>query len=954
EAIQNEFVSPGTAIRSDLAAKGTRGGHTAETKLNRPDATGEYRGTPELTGELLSSPDATGELVSSPDSTGEFGGNPDVTGELLTSPDNTMDQATEPDRTGEHIPGEAAAVHVAPKKKPAAGALPETVAGYEILGVLGRGAMGVVYKARQRGLQRLVALKMILSGEHASEHDLGRFRGEANAVAQLHHPGIVQIYEVGEDEGRPFFSLEFIDGPSLHKKLQGTPLPPKEIADLMRQMAEAMHYAHTRGVIHRDLKPANVMLTSDGIPKIGDFGLAKRLEDDESGMTKTGTVLGTPSYMSPEQALGLNAQVGPLADVYSLGAMLYDMLTGRPPFRGTSVMDTLQQLRTREPVPPIQLQPGVPRDLETICLKCLEKDKTKRYADAGELAADLKRFQNGEPILARPISRIEHLWRWCKRNPGKAATAAAAIAGVVVYAASVSILAGMLSVQKQEAVVAKGEAVKAQGEAEINAAEAIHQKGIAEDKQHEAERQTETTRQTAIVTIKGMVDIVQELQTQLANRSMSINANPEFRKVRASLLADARTKLAAITRQIQSTATATFADLFAAQLIGELLMKLGQSTEPREIFEGALKSAEQRVKAEPDNDRARANLGVIERQLGLVALDMDGDPQRALSRFQNARKVHEEVKLHPRSGQYTPMEINLVIGHDDINLGRALVALGRAAEAKVLFQEALSIRTEWLGVTPKSNTRLPRSYMMQARMWLGIASSSLNDAAGVKENFAAAIALGQSLLKDYPADPEYPTDLADVLGSQGDALLRLGQLDEAQKCYTDSLGYLKQVLAKLPDDISHQPLLALTHERLGHVHALLNEQPQSLQNFKVAAQLRKELWQIEDRNLSWQIAFVLGLARAGVREEAVTRFNIIHSRMTKSSVLMLQVARCAAIFARDNKPDRKQFIAQAISALAAATGGDFKDAAVLTTDPDLSALREEAGFKDLIAKIRAR
>jgi serine/threonine-protein kinase len=260
----------------------------------------------------------------------------------------TMDYVAAPEETGDYEPSAAdvsarTSAYVSGSKPIPDATVPQSVAGYEVLGVLGRGAMGVVYKARQRGLKRLVALKMILSGEHASAMDLARFRAEADAVAHLQHPGIIQIYEVGEDQGRPFFSLEFVDGEPLSKKIQGTPLPPREAAALLQQMAEAMAYAHEHGVIHRDLKPANVLMTSAGVPKIGDFGLAKKLGEDESGLTRTGSILGTPSYMSPEQAEGRSGEVGPLADIYSLGAILYDLLTGRPPFRGTSVMDTLQQ-----------------------------------------------------------------------------------------------------------------------------------------------------------------------------------------------------------------------------------------------------------------------------------------------------------------------------------------------------------------------------------------------------------------------------------------------------------------------------------------------------------------------------------------------------------------------------------------------------------------------------------
>jgi WD40 repeat protein len=297
-----------------------------------------------------------------------------------------------------------------------------TVAGYEILAELGRGGMGVVYKARQVTLGRVVALKMILAGGHAGEADLARFRTEAEAIARLQHPNIVQIHEVGEHEGLPFFSLEFCGGGSLQKKSAGAPMQPKEAAPLVETLARAMQAAHDRGIIHRDLKPANVLLAEDGMPKITDFGLAKKL--DTPGATSTGVIMGTPSYMAPEQAGGKNRAVGPPADVYALGAILYELLTGRPPFKAPTAVDTLIQVVTDDPVPVRRLQPKVPRDLETICHKCLRKEPGQRYASAKALAEDLRRFLAGVPILARPIGSLERGIKWTLRRPALAALVA--------------------------------------------------------------------------------------------------------------------------------------------------------------------------------------------------------------------------------------------------------------------------------------------------------------------------------------------------------------------------------------------------------------------------------------------------------------------------------------------------------------------------------------------------
>jgi serine/threonine-protein kinase len=304
------------------------------------------------------------------------------------------------------------------------------IPGYAIEGVLGKGGMGVVYKARHLALKRTVALKMILAADHAGEQERLRFKTEAEAMARLQHPHIIQVFEVGEHQGLPFCALEFVDGVSLDKKLKEQPLPPRQAAQLVATLADAMHLAHSRNVVHRDLKPANVLLTSDGVPKVTDFGLARQLDSD-SGQTRPDAVMGTPSYMAPEQAAGQTREAGPAADIYALGAVLYACLTGRPPFQGSNVMETLDQVRQKEPVAPRLWQPKVPRDLETICLKCLRKQPEKRYASAQELGEDLRRFQKGEPIQARPVGWFEKLWRWCYRHPTPATAAGVILATVV-------------------------------------------------------------------------------------------------------------------------------------------------------------------------------------------------------------------------------------------------------------------------------------------------------------------------------------------------------------------------------------------------------------------------------------------------------------------------------------------------------------------------------------------
>lgn len=386
-----------------------------------------------------------------------------------------------------------------------AGASPQRVGyfgDYELLEEIARGGMGVVYKARQVNLDRTVALKMILTGQLASEDDVKRFQQEAEAAANLDHPGIVPIFEIGEHESQHFFSMAYVEGPSLAGLLADGPLPPHAAAQLVQQVAQAIAFAHNNGVIHRDLKPANILLaryrgkesggSRTGVeiqavadnpnrggvyePKVTDFGLAKRTQGADE-LTNTGQILGTPSFMPPEQAAGQTKEIGPAADVYSLGAILYCALTGHPPFQAANPMDTLLQVVNNDPPSPRQLNPSTPRDLETICLKCLHKEPNQRYASAEELAAELGRYVRGEPIHARPISGFERGWRWCRRNP--------ALAGLWGLCAAVLLALGiggpLLALQQQE--IARNES-KLRKNAE-DAREDANNKRIEADKQRE-------------------------------------------------------------------------------------------------------------------------------------------------------------------------------------------------------------------------------------------------------------------------------------------------------------------------------------------------------------------------------------------------------------------------------------------------------------------------------------
>jgi tetratricopeptide (TPR) repeat protein len=396
-----------TLLNLELEYGGDRG--------ERPDA-GWYRARfPELADvvdsvfrSLTERPDASGARARPPD--GEPGAPVDPEGETRPADHERDDDGTAPWPRGGLSRAESDALRSA---------------GYEVRGLLGRGGMGVVYEAHQVALNRPVAIKLLRSGSFASESELLRFRSEAEAVAQLDHPHIVPIYEVGTHRGRPFFTMKRIAGSSLDRRLAEFADDPRAAARLVAVVAEAIHHAHRRGLLHRDLKPANILIDEEGRPHVADFGLARRIDGDPE-LTQSHTLIGTPAYMAPEQTTRACGAITTATDVYGLGTILYALLAGRAPFTGTTLVETLDRVRTQYPEPPSRLNPGVPRDLEVICRKCLEKEPGRRYAGALALSEDLSRWLRGEPILARPVRPMVRAAMWCRRNPLIAGTAALA------------------------------------------------------------------------------------------------------------------------------------------------------------------------------------------------------------------------------------------------------------------------------------------------------------------------------------------------------------------------------------------------------------------------------------------------------------------------------------------------------------------------------------------------
>ncbi len=692
---------------------------------------------------------------------------------------------------------------------------------YWVQSRIGSGGMGEVYLARQERPDRDVALKILRTRPGHERDLLARFRAEADAAARLHHPNVVQIYEAGETAEAAFIAMELVGGESLAARLARAVLAPREAAALLTRLARAVQFAHDRGVIHRDLKPSNILLEADGTPKLSDFGLAKVVDDADADHTRTGAVLGTPAYMSPEQA-SASKTVGPLSDVYGLGAVLYECLTGRPPFKGASPLDTLQQVLAREPIPPRRLQPGIPRDLQTICLKCLEKEPNRRFPSAAELADDLDRFLRGEAIRARPVSAIVRGWKWARRRPTSAALlvvsgllAAGAVALTLVYT------------NRLHLEVAR---------ANTNAIEAQRQQERAAANYHSARQ-----------AISLILD-------RLNKKRMT--ENPRLLELRRDQLEDALMFYEGMLGGLDEADPAIQLDTaLTAVQAGGLQHQLGRVQQARDTLQRALALME----ALPTELRTRPDCreGLIHACKCLAFLN-DGRPAVAEAFFLKARaEVEELTRLDPSNANWQNGLAE--VEHD---LGDHYAFGVHQAERSILqYQRAIAIREGLLSRTPDNEVFI--GSLAEDFINLGLLYDGLKKPEDASSAFLRADQLLRPLVDSHPEDYPYALSLAALYINWGNLLVSrdfpnaVAKLDRAVELADAALAHEPQHLQARWRSIQ-------AHGSRARARAVANQLEESLVDWNRVVDLADG-----DKRIQYRVERAVLLIRAGRRSQAI-------------------------------------------------------------------------------------
>jgi tetratricopeptide (TPR) repeat protein/tRNA A-37 threonylcarbamoyl transferase component Bud32 len=684
-----------------------------------------------------------------------------------------------------------------PETPPAPPLLPGQCFGdYEVHELLGEGGMAVVYKARQKVPDRLVALKMLRPELREAVADAQRLRNEADLIAQLDHPALVPLYEVGEAEGRFYFSMKLIEGGSLAGQVERFRNDLRAAASLVAAAARAVHHAHQRGILHRDLKPSNILLDADGRPHVTDFGLARRVEVD-STLTRSGIIVGTPSYMAPEQAAGRRAAITTATDVYGLGTILYELLTGRPPFQGESVLDTLVQVQEREPTPPGQNNPRVDRDLGTICLKCLEKESQRRYGSAEALAEDLERWLAGEPIEARPIGRLERATRWCRRKPlATAVIALAAVVAAILPASAFFIWQGQHEAQRQRE---KADEQRQRAQRYYRQARTVDQMLTrAAERLGRIPRMTEQRREFLQEVIKSYEGFLQEESNDPAVRQEMGKAYLTIGKVHNDLgnFQEAETAYLHAERifdglvQEFPTQTDYQADLVRS-ILGPEWVGLDNPEEAEQRRRRALPIQERLVAQHAEVPEYRHDLARLYKALAEVP-SLAGRPAEARKAFRLALEIEEKLLAdHPDAPEYRQRRAEILTG-----FGMRLCADGKYEEAEKLQQAALEIAEQLAQEFP--DVPEYRNDVAIKHYFLGNLFAQTKPARFAKQSYGLALDEYAKLGADFPSLPEYQLWQPNIQAELGRLLRGSGNLSAAKKAFEDSLATYQKLSGVYP------------------------------------------------------------------------------------------------------------------------------------------------------------
>jgi tetratricopeptide (TPR) repeat protein/predicted Ser/Thr protein kinase len=797
------------------------------------------------------------------------------------------------------------------------------VPGFEILKELGRGTFGVVYLARQAGLDWLVALKMVLYRTHESSEVLERFRAEARALARVPHPNIVQIRSVGEHDGLPYFVLEYVGGGTLRDALRAGPKPPHVAADVVESLARALHHAHSEGIIHRDLKPANILLTPEGVPKVADFGLAKSL-DLGFAPTRSGYLMGTLLYMSPEQVLA-KKDLGAPSDQYALGVILYELLTGHQPFKGASDLDTMEQIAYHDAVPPSRSQPRVPRDLDVICLKCLEKDPMRRYPDCFELAEELRRFQIGARLKYHPVLfDVDRFRRWSRRNR-RIAALSATVLGLLVTLSIVLATATFLIARARDR---------------------------AETERDRAEGLAVEASKNQLLALGTYRDVLVRFDSALGDR-------PDLAQVRRAMLEDTKAKIEAFRDHIKklklhNAGASDEADRYLAasyQRLGDIDVELRGVPAALENYHEALAITDALLKKDPRNPGFVRNSAIIHNLLGDVCLNHRFDATTARKHYALSLELRKEWARLARNG--APGELDKAVHAQANTYGLlALTSLrqGDPARARRELHEERKLRGSLSPSYVQGGEALALK-MERAGMEdrLGEVAFKLRDPRGAFQGYDAALAIRKTL-------PD-PTSLGSASGLAlsyeylGDVNLYLAGAPEiSRQRFQDALELFERLRAEFPMSLSLKKATAHVLYRLGEAYRQLAQPEKSREFYNRSRMLREEILRVDPEDTDAMIDLAIVRARCGAYDEAVQLARKARGQAPDDAGALFHIAcafaQCVA--------HQKAFADEAVRALEQAAAHGWQDYVSIQTDPDLIPIQQEPGLRRLVDDIKRK